>query len=195
MYYIRTRKPTVRFKRAARTQKTEDGRQKSQWQILLFQFGALRSCRLASPILVDDERLVGKERAPATAAERLRHGRDRITSWSALDGEYVTGVLAGRQSGGDQIGGRRARIAASGRRSKFSQRRGVAAELRVIHGLRFVQGLDLAERRSLLSVHPRLIEFGKRNGKDNQDDCDDNEQLDQREAALVQTVFPFRQHG
>jgi hypothetical protein len=58
-----------------------------------------------------------------------------------------------------------------------------------------MEGLDLAECSGLLGVHFRLIELRKRNGKDNEDNRNDNEQLDQREATLVPTVFPFGQHG
>ena len=97
--------------------------------------------RFLAEILAYGQGLVGIKRATAGVVERGGVSVDGVAFGSGGHGVFVAALLAGGEIGADQVSRGGVGIPAGGR-SQLDKRRGVFAELRIVLGLRRVNGGD-----------------------------------------------------
>src|ERR1700728_1943607 len=162
----------------------------------LLDFRTLCRRGLLAPVLPNDGALVGIEGAAAGAPEGLRDGGNGVARRRLRDGEIVSAGGTGRQIPRDQARRLRSfRRARRGGRAKLAEGGGVLAKLRLILHLGLIDGAHFGHGGHFLAVHARLAHLRAGDGENHQDDRDDDQQLNEREAALVSPAFRYtKQH-
>src|SRR5437773_10834084 len=115
--------------------------------------------RFLAEILAYGQGLVGVKRATTGVVERGGVGVDGVALGSGGHGVFVAALLAGGEIGADQVSRGGVGIPAGGR-SQLDKRRGVFAELRIVLGLRRVNGGDGLNSAGFKGLHARLVELG-----------------------------------
>jgi len=150
-------------------------------RLKLSDFRAIRVSWFLRPVIANLQRLIRVECASASTSERLWNRSHGVARGCTLHRKDVAAVLAVGENLGDQIGCRGSGRAAGGRTELREGR--VLAKLRVILGLSLVDGGDLANGRHLMRGHHLVVHLRHGNGRNNEDDRNDDQQLDQGKAA------------
>ena len=131
---------------------------------------------------MDRHRLIRKERPPAGGVICLRIGIDVIPCRRRGQRKRVTILVARNQAVRQQIRGLRTRPPAR-RRTQLGKSRAELAKLRQVLRLRRVNAPDFVNHGRLIGVHASAVELWNGDTDNDQNDRNNNQQLDQREAA------------